>query len=200
MNRKTFLARSGLSLLSALLIRIKSMAENSTPEQYFFEDDGSIPNSPFPLLVYKKAFATSGDEAAEWLEKKFAGNNWSNFWRNGVLPYHHYHSLSHEVLGIYSGSAVLQLGGEKGKKVKVETGDIIVIPAGVGHKNLGGENGFGVAGAYPDGRDYDILRGEKGERPAADERIAALPVPDFDPFLGKTGGLTGLWKKQHGDQ
>jgi len=32
--------------------------------------------------------------------------------------------------------------------VEVEAGDIIIIPAGVGHKNLGSSN-LGVVGAYP---------------------------------------------------
>ena len=49
----------------------------------------------------------------------------------------------------FTGSAVFHLGGEKGKKVNVKAGDIIVIPAGVGHKNLGASDDFGVVGAYP---------------------------------------------------
>jgi uncharacterized protein YjlB len=126
------------------------------------------------------------------LEKRFEANNWMNSWRNGIYSFHHYHSTSHEVLGVFSGSALVHLGGEQGEKVQIEAGDIIVIPAGVGHKNLGGEN-LGVVGAYPDGRSWDLNKGLPGERPQVDQNIAALPLPGADPFLGKEGGLLDIW-------
>jgi len=193
MNRTQFLTMLGLS--SFTLFNKKTMAgELVKPEMLHFKDDGIIPNSKYPLLHYQKAFAETGSNGALWLEQHFAKYNWTNSWRNGVYSFHHYHSTSHEVLGIYSGSALLFLGGEKGQKVHVEAGDIIVIPAGVGHKNIESSSDFGVVGAYPDGRSWDIMRGEPGERPKADERIAVLPVPDFDPCLGKSDGLIKLWK------
>lgn len=162
-------------------------------EKLFFEDDGKIPNSKLPLLLYRNAFTEREREGAAWLEQKFAAHNWTNSWRNGVYSFHHYHSTSHEVLGVYSGSALLHLGGEQGQKVEVKAGDIIVIPAGVGHKNLESSH-LGIVGAYPDGRDWDLLRGEKGERPQADKNIAALPIPSTDPLFGKNEGLTQVWQ------
>lgn len=192
MNRTQFLTMLGLS--SFTLFNKKTMADELVkPEMLHFKDDGIIPNSKYPLLHYQKAFAETGSNGASWLEQHFAKYNWTNSWRNGVYSFHHYHSTSHEVLGIYNGSALLFLGGEKGQKVHVEAGDIIVIPAGVGHKNLGSSNDFGVVGAYPDGRSWDIMRGEPGDRPKADERIAALPIPSLDPFLGSSDGLTKIW-------
>ena len=136
--------------------------------------------------------STETTRGAAWLENHFAKQNWTNSWRNGIYSYHHYHSTSHEVLGVYSGEALLHLGGEDGEKINVEAGDIIVIPAGVGHKNLGSKN-LGVVGAYPDGRSWDMNRGEPGERPEADENIAALPVLKTDPLNGGTG-LVGIWR------
>ena len=153
------------------------------PETFYFKDDGRIPNNRLPLLLYRSALSNGVN--ARNLQKQFATNNWTNSWDNGVYSFHHYHSTSHEVLGIYSGSALLHLGGEKGEKLSVKAGDVIVIPAGVGHKNLGASNDFGVVGAYPDGRDWDLLKGEPGERPKADKNIAALPIPDFDPFSAR---------------
>ena len=194
MNRTQFLTMLGLT--SFTFFGKKLMAEDlAKPQAHLFKDDGVIPNSKYPLLHYQKVFTERSSAGASWLEQHFAKNNWTNSWRNGVYPFHHYHSTSHEVLGVYSGSALLFLGGEKGAKVKVEAGDIIVIPAGVGHKNLGSSNNFGVVGAYPDGRSWDIMKGQPDDRPKADERIAALPVPDFDPFLGKQDGLIKLLKK-----
>jgi uncharacterized protein YjlB len=191
MKRKKFLSYLGLSSLS-VMISDSMQAQLPSPEEFLFKDDGKIPNSKFPLIVYRNAFSERGTEGAAWLEQKFGSNNWSNSWRNGIYPFHHYHSISHEVLGIYSGSALLHLGGEQGQKVKVQAGDILVIPAGVGHKNLGSEN-LGVVGAYPDGRNWDINKGLPGERPHTDRNIAALPIPDHDPLWGNENGLRKIW-------
>jgi uncharacterized protein YjlB len=191
MNRNEFLLLGG----SVWLLNRTAMAQSlAGPETILFKDDGTIPNSKYPLLIYHGAFSETGSPGASWLEKRFSANNWTNSWRNGVFPYHHYHSISHEVLGVYSGSALLHLGGEKGQKIRVQTGDVLVIPAGVGHKRLEASADFGVVGAYPDGRDYDVLRGEAGDRPKADENIAVVPLPKTDPLLGREGGLLHHWK------
>jgi uncharacterized protein YjlB len=166
------------------------------PVTYYFPDDGIIPNSKLPLIVYKNAFSQRGSDGASWLEDHFEVNNWSNSWRNGVFSYHHYHSISHEVLGIYEGSATLLLGGEKGKQIEVQAGDILIIPVGLGHKNLKSSKDFAVVGAYPDGMDYDVLRGKPDERPRADVNIAKIPVPDSDPLLGKREGLVIIWNQK----
>lgn len=87
----------------------------------------------------------------------------------------------------------MHLGDENGQKVKVQAGDIIVMPAGVGHKNLGSDD-LGIVGAYKDGRDWDVNKGLPGERPKADENITALPKPKTDPFTGISGDLLTHWR------
>ncbi len=164
------------------------------PIKYMFKDDGRIPNSKYPLLIYKNAFNERGDEGAKWLENNFAENNWTNSWRNGVYDYHHYHSITHEVLGVFQGKALLHLGGQGGEKIEVTAGDIIVIPAGVGHKNLGSEN-FQIVGTYPNGSEYDIKKGIEGERPEADQNISKVPIPENDPIVGKNGGVPKVWEE-----
>lgn len=161
--------------------------------QYQFKDDGKIPNSVFPLIVYKKAFPVT-DSLADVIEEKFAKNNWKNAWRNGVYDYHHYHSTSHEVLGVYKGTAQLQLGGEQGKKVDVSVGDVIIIPAGTGHKKIAASDDFAIVGAYPDGMEYDLLTGKAEEREKALVNIAKVPFPDNDPVFGTEGGINEFWK------
>jgi uncharacterized protein YjlB len=84
-------------------------------------------------------------------------------------------------------------GGEKGQKLKVFAGDVIVIPAGVAHKNLE-SNDFAVVGAYPEGRSHDMNTGKEAERPEADDSIAKVPIPGYDPIQGKNGELIKLWK------
>lgn len=163
------------------------------PELLFFHDDGHIPNSRFPVLVYRAAFPVTIRSCADLMEKYFAKNGWSNGWRSGIFTYHHYHSTAHEVLGVYDGAAELQLGGEKGAKIIVRAGDILILPAGTGHKNLNNENDVQVVGAYEKGREYDLLRGAKHDRPAAIENINSVPFPDADPLMGVGAGLCTLW-------
>jgi uncharacterized protein YjlB len=163
-------------------------------EQLRFNDDGVFPNSPLPLLFYRQAITIRAKDPASVFEERFAVNDWTNSWRDGVYTFPHYHSTSHEVLGIYSGAATLRLGGEHGKSIEVNAGDVIVIPAGVAHQNIGASGEFGVVGAYPGGRDWDLLRGSPGERPKADHNIAAVPMPDNDPIYGAKGPLRRIWK------
>jgi uncharacterized protein YjlB len=163
-------------------------------ECFRFEDDGSIPNNPkLPLLLYRGALDTSGDAAAR-CESLFAAHGWSGGWRNGIFSYHHYHSDAHEALGIIRGEAEVQLGGERGAVLRVKAGDVIVIPAGVGHKNLGSSSDFLVVGAYPDGRQPDLCRGRPEERPGVLDNIARVSLPAADPVAGDDGPLLKNWR------
>ncbi|MFL6544510.1 MAG: cupin [Candidatus Udaeobacter sp.] len=163
------------------------------PEQLRFTDDGIYPGSVLPLLLYRAAIIAEAHDRAAVLERGFAQNDWRNSWRNGVYSFAHYHSTSHEVLGVYDGFAKLRLGGEHGQTVEIRSGDVILIPAGVAHQNIGASPDFGVVGAYPDGRHWDLLRGLPGERPKSDYTIAALPIPDCDPIYGAKGPLRQIW-------
>ena len=163
-------------------------------EQIALQDDGVFPNSRHPALLYKSALDIPMLFPGTHVRHLFERNGWSNSWDEGTFQYHHYHSITHEVLGIYKGHTILQLGGLKGPKIFVEKGDVLIIPAGVAHKNQGAENSVGVIGAYPDGRDYDMNYGNPDERPGTDENIRKVPVPQTDPLFGKDGGLIKIWK------
>ncbi|MFC0189555.1 cupin domain-containing protein [Fictibacillus aquaticus] len=155
-----------------------------------FEDDGYIPNNPFyPVILYKGALAGRESET----EMVFNENGWLNSWTNGVFNYHHYHSNTHEVLGVVSGTAVLKLGGENGEEVAVEAGDVVLLPAGTGHKRISASPDFKVTGAYPDGADYDTKTGQTLERPQVMENIKHTGIPENDPVLGKNGPVHEYW-------
>jgi uncharacterized protein YjlB len=157
-------------------------------------DDGRIPNSKLPLLIYPKAVKLTSRDPASTFEELFTANRWGSTWRDGIYTYHHYHSTAHEVLGVFSGTATVQLGGEGGIKQKINAGDVLVIPAGVAHKNLGASSDFGVVGAYPPGQDWDMNYGRPQERPLADENIARVPLPEMDPVHGAGGPLLEHWR------
>jgi uncharacterized protein YjlB len=115
------------------IIRLVAPASGQWPATFYFRADGKMPGSRYPILLYKDAFQERGQRAAGWLEWRFASNGWTNSWQDLSYPFWHYHSTAHEVLGIHSGSAIFHLGGEKGRQIRLCAGDIIVIPAGVGH-------------------------------------------------------------------
>jgi uncharacterized protein YjlB len=158
-------------------------------------DTGEFPGSPLPVVLYKQLLRLPRIFKPAYVKMLFGSNGWSNSWDSGVFTYHHYHSTTHEVLGFYEGSTRLQLGGENGQKIEVGKGDVLIIPAGVAHKNLGREFQVKCIGAYPGGREYDIKTGKSGERPGTDRTIAALPRPESDPLFGKEIGIVGLWSK-----
>ena len=169
---------------------------NQAPEiiSELLTDDGTFPNNAkLPLLVYKNAIAIPGQNPASAVERVFRENGWGGTWRNGIYPYHHYHSTAHEVLCIYGGSVAVQLGGPRGLTIEGHVGDVIIIPAGVAHKNLGSSSDFRCVGAYPPGQTWDMNFGKSGERPKADQNIANVPLPDTDPVYGKEGPLVKSW-------
>lgn len=160
---------------------------------HHFADDGCIPNNPaLPVLVYRQALALP-EEAAAACEAIFAANRWQNAWTNGIYTFHHYHSTAHEALAICRGEAHIQLGGEQGLCFNVRRGDVMVLPAGVGHKNLWASGDFLVVGAYPPQQEWDICTGRPGERPAVLENIARVPLPPSDPVFGVQGPLMQHW-------
>jgi uncharacterized protein YjlB len=97
------------------------------------------------------------------------------------------------VLGVAVGSATVRFGGEGGETVGLTAGDVVVIPAGVGHACIKASDDLLVVGAYAGGRDWDIVRDDPGAIAAAKKRIAAVPLPNADPVDGDTGPLIKLW-------
>ncbi|WP_073168388.1 cupin domain-containing protein [Tangfeifania diversioriginum] len=159
------------------------------------EENGNFPNnSNLPVLLYKNAFDFAEGDPASTIEKVLAANNWNNSWRNGIFSYQHYHSNAHEALGVYSGWAEVQLGGPGNEPVRIEKGDLVVLPAGTAHKRIDSGGGFAVVGAYPDGQRYDMNYGEAAEKQEAVKNIRKVPLPSNDPLFGAKGKMFEFWK------
>ena len=151
-----------------------------------------IPNHPrFGVLLYRGVDAARrGVDAARSL---FAEHGWGGAWVNGIFDFHHFHSTSHEALAVVSGDAVVELGGPQGRAFHVSAGDVLVLPAGTGHRRASARGDFTVVGAYPAGQEaYDLLRGDDpAEVEAARRRIETLAPPPEDPVGGD--GVAG-WR------
>lgn len=159
----------------------------------YFEDDGRFPNNEsLPLIIITAALDPT-TISPEKFERTFTQNGWPAAWRNGLYDFHHYHSSAHEVLGVYSGWVSACFGGPQGETLKASAGDIIVIPAGVSHCNVGQSSDFRVVGGYPAGQEYDMMYGKDDDRPKADENIKNVGKPLADPVFGPTGPLMRLW-------
>ncbi len=163
-------------------------------ESYAFADDGDIPNNRLPLIVYQRAIEPGAGDTAVAFETLFRKNGWGRGWRSVVFPFHHYHSNTHEALGIAAGEVTLRMGGEfGGQTIVARAGDALLIPAGVGHKRLSSPEGLLVVGAYPPGPPYDLLREGAEDKARIRARVAAVPLPPTDPIAGKDGPVFDLW-------
>ena len=158
----------------------------------YFPDDGGFPNSTLPVVIYRAA-VSRGEASPEAFEALFDGNGWPSQWRAGIYDYDHYHSTAHECLGIAAGKAHIRLGGPAGREFDIAMGDVVVVPAGIGHCALSVSPDFLVVGAYPPGQHWDVLKGEASERPGADRRIAGVKLPKTDPVGGQGGPVLERW-------
>ncbi len=152
---------------------------------YYFESDGVIPNNPLPVLIYKQVMQD--------FETTFRKNAWSNNWKDIILPYDHFHSNTHEVLALVEGTAKLKIGGKHGIELRVESGDVIIIPAGVGHYSVDNSLRYQFVGGYPNGADWNLRQSLEEDSLILDE-IGNIPLPTTDPIFGVEGPLFDYWK------
>jgi len=153
-----------------------------------------IPNTSIqnkPLLIYHTAFKGSASDIETHLNSVGVV---VPQWRYTMYSQTHFHSTTHEVLSVFSGSAKLCFGGEENPErveADVEKGDIIVVPAGVGHRLLTDNGDFEMVGSYPKGDNWDMCYG----KPTEDDKVKAIEnIPWFskDPIYGDAGPSLSL--------
>jgi uncharacterized protein YjlB len=172
------------------------VSDDVEPLSFVFEDDGLVPNSPMPFLVYKGAIDVDSEHPEKTIEGLFGANGWGEMWRNGVYDYLHYHATVHEALGVARGHARVRFGGDRGKEIEISAGDVAILPAGTGHQCLSASRDFCVIGAYPPGSQMHVTRPTHENHAKALQTIPAVKLPYTDPVRGESGPLVRLWKRR----
>jgi len=164
------------------------------PEVLLFHDDGITPNSNLPVIVYRDVFRRLELKSDTSIKDVFESNDWTNNWADVIMTKNHYHSTTHEAIGINKGRVRLKIGGKDGSIVSLKSGDVILIPAGVGHYSLSNEIFYEAIGGYPNGEEWDLIFDEKDKHKVAIERIRQIQIPEKDPIFGLNGLLLKYWK------
>lgn len=84
----------------------------------------------------------------------------------------------------------------RGLRLTLREGDVVVHPAGTSHSNISDEGDYSYLAFFPDGSPH--WRSENGAEPldlrAVREETLAVPMP-IDPVEGREGWLPGLWRE-----
>ena len=132
-----------------------------------------------------------GDRAVA-CEAMFARNDWPHSWRNGIHPYHHYHTTAHEVLG--SRAAAPACGSAAGRPNCRAARRRCRRDPGRGRAQARGASGdLLVIGSYPRGQNPDMCHAKPDRHDRAAANIAAVPLPATDPVTGTATPLLDHW-------
>lgn len=132
------------------------------------------------------------------------------------IPLKHSTRLTCEA-GVFQGSSELVFGEGvsdifgSGVRCVVRAGDVVVVPAGVGHASVSkaegaadpveGEAEYRYVGVYPEGSPhykYEIGKKLLEEKSGLIEEVSAVPVPPNDPLYGLDGPLVRIWNNARG--
>jgi len=176
------------------------LTQSRKPHLLRFKDDGETPNNRrLPMILYRSPVRLREKfDPAAIFEELFAANGWKEAWRNSMYDFLHFHTHTHEVLGIARSSIRAQFGGAKGKTLALKAGDVVILPAGTGHRKIKASPDLLIVGAYPaNGGKYDEPKPEDVSRTEAESSIARVRIPRADPVYGKDGPLKRLWRPVH---
>jgi uncharacterized protein YjlB len=159
--------------------------------KFHFGPADDVPNNTLPVLLYRGVLAANAADKARLFRKRFKENGWAGLWTDSIYDYTHFHSNAHEVLGVAEGRVSIRLAGDNGSVFRLNAGDMLILPAGVGHRRVSDDEGLKVIGAYPRGQShYDIKR--RGRR------VPKVALPLTDPFYGEEGPLLRTWRLLEG--
>lgn len=135
-----------------------------SPETYKLVPNKHAPNNIFPVLVYRQVLPqpVTEESATTFLEQ----NAWEKKGTWGHIDVRHFHPNVHECYGVVAGSSTMLVGcgsdddPATGTPIPLQTGDVIVLPAGTGHCNFGGSStkDYLYVGLYPNVSDSVAIK------------------------------------------
>ncbi|WVQ65262.1 uncharacterized protein L199_003436 [Kwoniella botswanensis] len=162
----------------------------------------NFPNTslrPYPFMIYHSAYPSSLSPTS--VEQHISSMGIVKpAWRYTMYGQHHYHSTVDEVLVVVDGSARLCFGGSVSNPHKVEIevgkGDVMIVPAGVGHALTEDKGSFEMVGSYPKESDnWDMCTGESDEKDKNWDNIRKLKWLKGDPVYGDQGPVVDVGKE-----
>lgn len=161
-------------------------------ERISVPSNNGVPNHPaLPALLYRAAFTAPKVDPVKAL---YEANGWFNVWDWHVFDFHHFHSNAHEALTVTSGIARLHLGGDEGPVLEVAPGDVLILPAGFGHRSVQRSDDFRVVGGYPSGQEErNLLRADPDGLERHLETVCSVPARVPCPVYADGGPLVAVW-------
>lgn len=102
------------------------------PEQYYLQPTSHVPNSVFPVLIYRDVLPP--DPTPDSIRAQIEPNDWLFGGAFRTYRSHHFHSVTHELYAVYRGSSKTLLGvgplddQQHATQVELSAGDVIVLP------------------------------------------------------------------------
>ena len=165
------------------------------PITHTFADDGRIPNNVLPLVLYRCAIDLTGSPDPEDADRKNLYRQWLG--RPVAQRHLSLRALSFDDSRGDGRRARPRRGALRRRQrrtIEVASGDVVVLPAGIGHQRLTQSPDLVVIGAYPPNGKYNLCRGTKAEHADALASIPDVPHPATDPVFGPKGPLIALWR------
>ncbi|GKT82528.1 hypothetical protein Ct61P_00378 [Colletotrichum tofieldiae] len=180
------------------------------PEAFLLKPSAYCPNNDLPVLVYRDILKPLDEDS---VSGRLQRHGWEKKGTWGAIDLKHFHPNTHECYGVFQGSSVLIFGegvsdaAGTGVRCLVRAGDVVVVPAGVGHASVSKAEGvaglpdeeaeYQYVGVYPKGSPgYKYETGEKAlreEKSGLAKEVAAVPIPPSDPVYGLDGPLVRIW-------
>ena len=161
------------------------------PETFLFDDDGAIPNSTLPLLVYRAAAPADPRRNRSRPSPPTAGlppGATASIRTTTSTP------IRTKLWALPAAPPPCCSAVPTAANCRSAPATSSIVPAGVGHCNKAQSPDLLIVGAYPDNAPRpDQYRGKPAEHAAVTQKIAAVPPPAADPVTGGDGPLRRLW-------
>ena len=160
------------------------------PLTFTFADDGAIPNSRLPMLVYRAAVPADPAAIETTVRREPLASGVARQ-RASVPAFPQQRARG---FGRRARPGQGAIRWPRRRNVGHAAGDVVVLPAGVGHCRLEKSADLLIVGAYPDNAS---AAGPASRRPGRARcvvrNIAAVATPNADPVAGGQGALVSLW-------